>query len=70
MNVTKSLSLGNLNSCEEMNDNKQIHLYQMVLSAVENNKGTRESSGDCLQGGQVRLRMRGPEGWRTRSQDV
>ena len=53
-----------------MNDNKQIHLYQMVLSAVENNKGTRESGGDCLQGGQVRLRMRGPEGWRTRSQDV
>lgn len=38
VNVPKSLSLGNLNSCEEMNDNKQIHLYQMVLSAVENNK--------------------------------
>ena len=37
VNVPKSLSLGNLNSCE-MNDNKQIHLYQMVLSAVENNK--------------------------------
>ena len=38
VNAPKSLSLGSLNYCGKMNDHKQIHLYQMVLSAVEGNK--------------------------------